>query len=363
MWRAACCFSASRSRTRSTRSRWGSSTSSASSRAASRSSSTSRISRTSPRWSTGSSSWATQLEVGRSGANLAGPALAGGLVGLVTAPYAILVDSVSFSSPAASSPRSASASSCRRSPPRSEAECGTSSWRGLRYVVTHPLLRPQAMSTRTSNFFTNVAFSIFLVFAVRELDMSAALIGLAFGLGNVEWLLGALSRAGCRVGSAWAQSRSRRWRSLRPPCSSSPSRPHSLPFLVAGGILGGIGMVVYNIAQVSLRQAITPERMQGRMNAVMRFIVLRRSARPAPRRCARLDDRPARDDVHRRRRSGARHRAARVLPDPLGARDAVPVEVDPTIAAGEGALAGAVAAGADTVGATTGAGAATARET
>ena len=46
-----------------------------------------------------------------------------------------------------------------------------------------------------------------------------------------------------------------------------------LPFLVAGGILGGIGMVVYNIAQVSLRQAITPERMQGRMNAVMRFIV------------------------------------------------------------------------------------------
>jgi MFS family permease len=46
-----------------------------------------------------------------------------------------------------------------------------------------------------------------------------------------------------------------------------------LPFVVAGGLLGGFGAVVYNIAQVSFRQAITPERIQGRMNSVMRFIV------------------------------------------------------------------------------------------
>ena len=32
-------------------------------------------------------------------------------------------------------------------------------------------------------------------------------------------------------------------------------------------------VVIYNVNQVSLRQAITPERMQGRMNATMRFIV------------------------------------------------------------------------------------------
>jgi hypothetical protein len=46
-----------------------------------------------------------------------------------------------------------------------------------------------------------------------------------------------------------------------------------VPFLVAGTIIGGFGAVVYNIQQVSLRQAITPERMQGRMNSVMRFLV------------------------------------------------------------------------------------------
>ena len=46
-----------------------------------------------------------------------------------------------------------------------------------------------------------------------------------------------------------------------------------VPFFVAGMAIGGAGAVVYNIQQVSLRQAITPERMQGRMNSVMRFLV------------------------------------------------------------------------------------------
>jgi len=38
-------------------------------------------------------------------------------------------------------------------------------------------------------------------------------------------------------------------------------------------VLLGYGAVIYNITQVSFRQAICPERLQGRMNAVMRFIV------------------------------------------------------------------------------------------
>jgi hypothetical protein len=39
------------------------------------------------------------------------------------------------------------------------------------------------------------------------------------------------------------------------------------------GAAFGFGAVAYNITQVSLRQAITPERLQGRMNAAMRWIV------------------------------------------------------------------------------------------
>jgi predicted MFS family arabinose efflux permease len=46
-----------------------------------------------------------------------------------------------------------------------------------------------------------------------------------------------------------------------------------VPFLIAGGFIGTVTAVIYNVNQVSLRQAITPDRMLGRMNATMRFIV------------------------------------------------------------------------------------------
>ncbi len=53
----------------------------------------------------------------------------------------------------------------------------------------------------------------------------------------------------------------------------APAGHAAIPFLALSGMLGGFGAVVYNIQQVSLRQAITPERLQGRMNASMRFFV------------------------------------------------------------------------------------------
>jgi hypothetical protein len=43
--------------------------------------------------------------------------------------------------------------------------------------------------------------------------------------------------------------------------------------MMAGMFVVFIGVVVYNINQVSLRQAIVPIRLQGRMNASMRFLV------------------------------------------------------------------------------------------
>jgi predicted MFS family arabinose efflux permease len=47
----------------------------------------------------------------------------------------------------------------------------------------------------------------------------------------------------------------------------------AIPYIGAAAILQGFAIVVYNIIQVSYRQAICPPRLQGRMNSVMRFIV------------------------------------------------------------------------------------------
>lgn len=215
----------------------------------------------------------SKLEVSRSAAQIAGPALGGGLVGLLTAPYAILADSISyvFSGAFVISIRKREELPAAETRPRMLPQLRE----GLLYVVRHRLLLPQAISTSTANFFWNLAFSIVVVYMVRRLHMSPALIGLTFGLGQVGWLLGAVASAPMQrrfgVGGA----------SIIASLISGPSAllvplaPVSfpVPFIVLSGALGGFGAVVYNIQQVSLRQAITPERMQGRMNAVMRFIV------------------------------------------------------------------------------------------
>ena len=50
-------------------------------------------------------------------------------------------------------------------------------------MIQPPVLRPQAISTGTSNFFTSLAFSILIVYAHNQLGMSSGLIGLVFLLG------------------------------------------------------------------------------------------------------------------------------------------------------------------------------------
>jgi predicted MFS family arabinose efflux permease len=151
----------------------------------------------------------------------------------------------------------------------------TELWEGLQYVVRHPLLRPQAMCTGTSNFFSNVTFAIFLVYAVRVLDLSAAEVGLIFTIGGLGGLAGALlsQRVTRRFGVGRTTiATALTWGGAAFLVPLAPQDfPH--PFLIAFGLISSFAIVVYNITQVSLRQAITPQRIQGRMNSVMRFLV------------------------------------------------------------------------------------------
>ena len=217
----------------------------------------------------------SKLEVSRTTAQITGPGVAGGLIGLVTAPYAVLLDAISFlgsglflTAIRKEEPKPARAEGTK---PRMRTELKE----GLQYVVHHPLLRPQALCTGTSNFFSNVTFAVFLVYAVRTLDLSAAEIGLIFTIGGLGGLAAALTSQ--RITRRFGVGRttiamSLTWGSAAFLVPLAPQDfPH--PFLVAFGLLSSFAIVVYNITQVSLRQAITPERIQGRMNSVMRFLV------------------------------------------------------------------------------------------
>ena len=147
---------------------------------------------------------------------------------------------------------------------------GFASCSGTRY------LRAQAGCTGTSNFFSNVAFAIIscISCASRALRSSHrarllhrerrlvhrrllrnAHLSQRFGIGPTT--IAAAAMLGDRRRS-WSPSR----RATRPYPSSSPRI-----------CCRGFSIVVYNIIQVSYRQAICPPRLQGRMNSVMRFIV------------------------------------------------------------------------------------------
>jgi MFS family permease len=145
---------------------------------------------------------------------------------------------------------------------------------GLRYVFGHRYLRWIAVSTASFNFFGNVMGAIFLVYAVRQLGLSAGAIGLIFGIGNIGYLAGALTvnriAPKIGVGPAIVGGAAAGIAALLIPLAPEGS---PIPFLIASGAIIGFGVVVYNVTQGSYRQAITPERMQGRMNSVMRFVV------------------------------------------------------------------------------------------
>ena len=220
-----------------------------------------------------------KLEISRSGAALVGPSIAGVLIEWLTAPAAILVDAVSYAGsalfiflirrhePAPVHPDVAAGGER----PGMRADIA----QGLRYVVGHRYLRWIALSTATSNLFSSMAFAILLVYVVRDLGLSAGAIGLAFAIGNIGFLTAALvaTRVQRRMGLGPAIVFGGAISSVAILLVPLATPTTAFVLLIAEGLLVGFGSVVYNVSQVSYRQAITPERMQGRMNASMRFII------------------------------------------------------------------------------------------
>jgi MFS family permease len=215
----------------------------------------------------------SKLEISRSGAQLAGPGAAGGLVQVLTAPVAILFDAISFLVSAALLGRITRAERFQR--PEDGTRIRHEIVEGVRYVLRDPILRPCMAFVATSNFFGNVLWTIFVVYAVRRLDWSPGTIGLALTLGNLGFLAGAVlaPRIGTRfgvgptmIGAAVLGG----WPLLAVPLATPEL---AIPLVVGAVAVQGFGVVLFNVTAISLFQAITPDRLLGRMNASRRFVV------------------------------------------------------------------------------------------
>ena len=135
----------------------------------------------------------SKLQVSVSAAQIGGQGVGGAIIGLVTAPFAVLADALSFLGSAVliylirkpehlPPARPAGADASRGPGMRTEIA------EGLRYVLGNRYLRNIAASTGTSNLFNSLMFSIFFVYVFRTLELSPLTIGLVGGLGNIGFL-------------------------------------------------------------------------------------------------------------------------------------------------------------------------------
>jgi MFS family permease len=215
----------------------------------------------------------SKLEATRSAAQVAGPGVAGVLVGTITAPVAILVDAVSYVVSAAFVWRI-------RRPDRREVDATPRRdlWpelrEGLVYVLGHPYLRPLTLVTGSWNLLASIGFAVVLVYVVRELGLSPEVVGLILAAGGSGSVVGALLSG--RVAARFGIGPMMVWPGIIASVTFLliPLAPRESPemFILVSIFLGSFFGMLFNVTQLTFRQAITPERLQGRMNAVVRLM-------------------------------------------------------------------------------------------
>jgi MFS family permease len=220
------------------------------------------------------------LQISYSVAQIGGPIVGGNIIALIAAPWAIAADALSFliSGAFISAIRRREEKPVRRLDDLGRpASIRSEVAEGLRYVLGHKYLRPIAACTGISNLFGAALFSVFPVLIWHELRLPPAFFGSVMGAASVGFLVGAAlaSRLPGSIGIGRTIVAST---ALACPgyvlLTLTPGNLNvAAVTLFVGWFIVGMCQVIYNVAQISLRQAITPPEMQSRMNATMRFIV------------------------------------------------------------------------------------------
>jgi MFS family permease len=209
-----------------------------------------------------------------SGAEVAGPGVAGLLIKLVGAPVALLVDAVLLLASALVL-RGVRVQEVR--PPRPDAHFWRDLRSGLRFVAGQRLLVSLAVAVGGWQFCHHAAIVVQILFATRELGLGAQAVGLSYvglGIGTVTASVFG-HRLSARIGpgpclvlgfalcaAGWLQ------------LALAPAGPWGVAAFGLTLTLFGTGAVLVFINFLSLRQAVTPEPLLGRMTSTMRWLIL-----------------------------------------------------------------------------------------
>ncbi|HXD28359.1 MAG TPA: MFS transporter [Arthrobacter sp.] len=218
-----------------------------------------------------------KLETTGQVSRLAGPAVGGGLLVAMAAPLLFIGQAIGYlvSALCLGRVRDDERPATRRPGVGLAAEIRE----GLGYVLRHRLIGPLAATTGTINFFSTIIFTLLPILALRTLSLNTVELGLIYSAGAVGGLLAASL-------TPWVGGRLGEGPSLVVGTLLTAAGMAGFPLsILAGGLRPSfavlaasmfvmtVGVLIYNIIQVSMRQRICPPRLLGRMNASIRFIV------------------------------------------------------------------------------------------
>ncbi|GAA2132654.1 MFS transporter [Kitasatospora kazusensis] len=207
-------------------------------------------------------------------AQLGGPSLGGGLVAAFGAAGAVTADALSY----LISVVSTIGIRTREEPPparRADETLRSQIAEGLRFVTGHRILRRVVACTATANLFTGMSSALVMVFLVRVLHVHPALTGLVLAGAAVGGIAGGVfaGRLARRIGSARIIWMSMLVFSAPQVVAAAAWRGWGVLLLPLGWGIAYFAAMVYNVAQVSYRQSVTPPELMGRMNAAVRWVV------------------------------------------------------------------------------------------
>ncbi|MFG3200228.1 MFS transporter [Streptomyces sp. NPDC048208] len=211
----------------------------------------------------------SKLSASRSASYVAGPAIGGALVQALTAPVAVAVDALTFLASAVLVGRVSIDEA-----PAAHEEAASSLLRrareGLVFVVRHPVLRASLGCAAIVNFFTFVAGSgLIVLFASRNLGLTAGVIGMVFGVGATGSLLGAVIAP--KISRRLGVGRSILVGAVLFPAPIAIAAAAGGPLWARAGalavaeFLSGVGVMLFDVNLNSLQTTMIPDGLRSRV--------------------------------------------------------------------------------------------------
>ena len=220
---------------------------------------------------------------------IAGPAAAGGLVQLFSAPKAILIDAVSYlfsalalsgvteDEPNSAAPPDADDAKGPKEQFRSAVVAvGQEVGEGVLELLRTPLLRTLTITSSMGMLAGSMSAAVQMLFLVDQLNFTPSVIGTVLACGGAGSLLGALLSGRVakilQVGMTLVVGKLL-WIAGSLLLASADLIGYQVGAAGAALALSGLGSTIYFVNQISLRQTITSIRLLGRVTAARRFVL------------------------------------------------------------------------------------------